>query len=271
MDDWNAGMMGRVLVLVAHADDESVAYGALLQRARRPVVVIATDGAPQDSYFWGSYGSREKYAAVRCDEARRAAALAGVGELVLLAERDVRLVDQRLFLNLPAAYALLEKIVERVRPESIATLAYEGGHPDHDCCSLLGAMLGERFAVPVWEAPLYHRAGGGAADIAEIGVAGIEAGGELRLQQFIDENGGERLLEITPEELERKREMCAQYVSQGTFLGSFDAAREVMRPQVKYDYRRAPHTGLTNYEQWQWWMSARDVSAKLGEFAESMR
>ena len=50
---------GRVMVLVAHADDESVAYGALLQRMREAVVVIATDGAPQDSYFWGRFGSGE--------------------------------------------------------------------------------------------------------------------------------------------------------------------------------------------------------------------
>ncbi len=157
MPDWKAELTGRVLVLVAHADDESVGYGALLQRMREAVVVIATDGAPRDEYFWGRFGSREKYAAVRRDEARRAMRLAGVRELVLLAEEDSRLEDQRLFLNLAAAYARLEKLVERVRPEAIATLAYEGGHPDHDSCSVLGARLGAQFGVKVWEAPLYSR------------------------------------------------------------------------------------------------------------------
>ena len=157
MPDWKAELTGRVLVLVAHADDESVGYGALLQKMREAVVVIATDGAPRDEYFWGRFGSREKYAAVRRDEARRAMRLAGVRELVLLAEEDSRLEDQRLFLNLAAAYARLEKLVERVRPEAIATLAYEGGHPDHDSCSVLGARLGEQFGVKVWEAPLYSR------------------------------------------------------------------------------------------------------------------
>jgi len=200
MNDWDAEVNGRVLVLVAHADDESMAYGALLQRAKDPVVVIATDGAPQDSYFWGRYGSREKYAAMRSDEAKRATGLAGVRELVLLAESDARLVDQRLFLNLSAAYALLEKIVERVRPETIATLAYEGGHPDHDCCSLLGALLGKKLGVPVWEAPLYHRAGGAGIDSAK-----ADPEGSLRLQQFVEENGSEMLLKITGEELKRKR------------------------------------------------------------------
>jgi LmbE family N-acetylglucosaminyl deacetylase len=273
MDDWETELTGRVMVLVAHADDESVGYGALLQKMRDAVVVIATDGAPRDEYFWGRFGSRENYAAVRRDEARRAMAVAGVRELVLMAEEDSRLEDQRLFLNLAAAYARLEKLVERVRPEAIATLAYEGGHPDHDSCSLLGARLGERFGLPVWEAPLYYwadvptlaaqraRVEGGAPDVSPVG-------GALRLQQFVWETGGEVLVEMGAEELERKRRMCAQYASQGDFLQTFDARREVVRRQVRYEYGRAPHQGQTNYERWQWWMSAEEVSAKFQEFLE---
>src|ERR1019366_7522187 len=110
MGDWKMERTGRVLVLVAHADDESVGYGGLLQKMREAVVVIATDGAPRDEYFWGRYGSREKYAAVRREEARRAMQLAGIRQLVLLAEEDGRFEDQRLFLNLAPAYGLLQKL-----------------------------------------------------------------------------------------------------------------------------------------------------------------
>jgi len=304
MSDWETELTGRVMVLVAHADDESVGYGALLQRMREAVVVIATDGAPRDSYFWERFGSRDSYAAVRRDEARRAMQVAGVRELVLLAEEDSRLEDQRLFLNLAAAYGRLEKLVERVRPEAIATLAYEGGHPDHDSCSLLGARLGERFALPVWEAPLYHWANAetlgdlesngdlhavsttphlpkeGRYGAPVLHTAGDKPAdptfgetsatqGVMRVQQFVCETGGEVVAEIGAEELERKRTMCAQYASQGDFLGIFDARREVLRRQARYEYGRAPHQGQTNYERWQWWMSARDVSAKFQEFLES--
>jgi N-acetylglucosamine malate deacetylase 2 len=283
MGDWKAQLTGRVLVLVAHADDESVGYGALLQKMREALVVIATDGAPRDPYFWERFGSREAYAAVRRDEARRAMRMAGVRELVLLAEEDSRLEDQRLFLNLAAAFGQLEKLVERVRPEAIATLAYEGGHPDHDSCSLLGARLGEQFGVPVWEAPLYTRGDRDrtlmrATKFADPALAkrrqmwatrGGRDGDDLRLQQFICESGGEMVVEIGAGELERKLAMCAQYASQGDFLQTFDVRREVVRPQAKYDYGRAPHEGRTNYEQWQWWMSAQDVSAKFTEFMEA--
>jgi LmbE family N-acetylglucosaminyl deacetylase len=235
--------------------------------------------------------------------------VAGVRELVLLAEEDGRLEghqfeDQRLFLHLAAAYGLLENVAERVRPEAIATLAYEGGHPDHDSCSVLGARLGGRLGVPVWEAALYSRAQvsaqvsrGQGFKVSEVGVknkgegAGcvhptsaqsgqiwgtqtdsIFAGGELRVQEFLCANGSEQQVEISAVELERKRKMWEEYASQqGEFLQRFDLACEVVRPQVRYDYGRAPHEGRTNYECWEWWMSAREVSARFAEFVESGR
>ncbi|MGC2211029.1 MAG: PIG-L family deacetylase [Candidatus Korobacteraceae bacterium] len=314
MREWKAELTGRVLVLVAHADDECVGYGALLQKTREAVVVIATDGAPRDEFFRGRYGSRERYAAVRREEAQRAAQVAGVRELVLLAEEDGRLgghqferhrfEDQRLFLNLAAAYELAAKVAERVRPEAIATLAYEGGHPDHDCCSLLGARLGARLGVPVWETALYARGkvskvqGFKVSEVKGTGESngnrnGVEGGapddptsakgeqiwgtqtgpdGELRVQEFLCANGTEQRVEISAAELERKRAMVSEYESQQSeLLESFDLAREVVRPQVRYDYGRAPHEGRTNYECWGWWMSAREVSARLAEFLESGR
>lgn len=244
-------------MLVAHADDESVVYGALLQKMREPTVVIATDGCPRDEYFWGRYGSRESYREVRREEARRALQAVGVGAPILLGDEDARLEDQRLFLNLDAAWALLVPLVERTGPEAIATLAYEGGHPDHDSCSVLAARLGERLGVPVWEAAVYSRGGSAPGE-----------DGRLTMQRFLAESGEEAAVEISEAELERKRQMCAQYASQGDFLKIFDARREVVRPQVKYDYFRVPHAGRTNYEQWQWWMSAQEVCAKFSEFLE---
>ena len=70
-------------------------------------------------------------------------------------------------------------------------------------------------------------------------------------------------------ELERKREMCLAYNSQGDFLQRFDIAREIVRPQIKYDYTRPPHEGKTNYEAWQWSMTARDVCAAFTDFLRS--
>jgi LmbE family N-acetylglucosaminyl deacetylase len=253
MRDWRE-LTGRTLVLVAHADDESVGYGALMQRMREAVVVIATGNAPRDPYFWQRFGSREAYQSIRREEARAAMRLAGAKELIMLADEDERLEDQRLFLNLAAAYERLARVARRIKPEAIATLAYEGGHPDHDSCSVLGWRLGIDLKLPVWEAPLYHR-GNIKQDRKKIAV-----------QHFLRESGGEVRLEIDAAELERKRSMCAQYASQGDFLRVFDAGRETMRPQASYNYGKPPHEGETNYEAWQWWMSAREVCEQFRGF-----
>src|SRR5205085_9356681 len=64
-----AQILGRTMVLVAHPDDESIACGGLLQKMRSPFVVFATDGAPEDDFFWGRYGSRAAYSKLRQEEA----------------------------------------------------------------------------------------------------------------------------------------------------------------------------------------------------------
>src|SRR4051812_27083745 len=138
---WIDELAGRTLVLVAHPDDECIAFGALLQRMREPLVVFATNGSPVDPYFWQRYGSREAYAALRRDEALNSMHAAGVKDVVFLADMPggETLVDQELFRNLHTAYTLLVDIVARRMSTAILTLAYEGGHPDHDSCSFLAA------------------------------------------------------------------------------------------------------------------------------------
>jgi LmbE family N-acetylglucosaminyl deacetylase len=256
MAEWQTELTGRVLVLVAHPDDESVAYGALLPKMRQPMVVIATDGAPRDKYFWERFESRDAYRELRRGEARRAMDVAGVRQLVLLADADPCLEDQQLFLNLPVAYRLLEPLVQRLQPETIATLAYEGGHPDHDSCSLLAWRLGRDFSIPVWETPVYSR-------------ETVNSESRLRLQQFIQATGDESAVAISDQEYERKLVMCAEYKSQGDFLGTFNLRHEIVRPQMKYDYSSAPHSGQTNYEQWQWGMSSREVCRNFADFLEA--
>jgi LmbE family N-acetylglucosaminyl deacetylase len=242
-------LLGRTLVLVAHPDDECITCGGLLQRMDEPVVVYATDGSPQDPYFWQKYGSREVYSRMRQEEARRALSRVGVGDVVFLADLEPRLVDQELFQNLSLAFELLAHETESLRPSAILTLAYEGGHPDHDSCSLLARELADTAQVPVWEAPLYRR-----------------NRNQLSVQEFVHPNGTEILYEPSAEEIERKRTMCLEYPSQGDFLKVFGLEREMFRPQETYDYSRPPHEGKLNYEQWQWSMTGKQVSQKLSEF-----
>ena len=248
-------LLGRTLVIVAHPDDETIACGGLLQRMRDPIVVFATDGAPEDKYFWGRFGSRENYAAVREDEARAALAAVNVGGLEFLARRsEVPLIDQLLYRSLQPAFAALSIIVEERSPECLLTLAYEGGHPDHDSVSFLAAQLGRAFSLPVWEAPLYHRtpAGSGA------------------YQQFVEENGEVIEYSVPDEELSAKLRMLACYKSQFDALPSFNTQLERFRPQAAYDYSQRPHAGTLNYEIWKWRMTPEEVCAAFVGFSSAV-
>ena len=179
----------------------------------------------------------------------------GVKDVIFLADLPggESLVDQELFRNLWPAFDLLADLMRRRMTTALLTLAYEGGHPDHDSCSFLAAQLAKLDVVPCWEAPLYHR----------------NADGSLTFLEFMAPSGQEVALRPTPAEEENKRRMCLAYSSQGDFLLRFDLSRELLRPQLAYDYRRPPHPGQTNYEAWQWKMSAQEVSAAFADFLKS--
>ena len=245
-------LLGRTLFIVAHPDDESISCGGLLQHMSEPCVVFCTDGAPEDEHFWRRYGSREAYAAVRENEARAALTSVGVKEVEFLARQTaIPLVDQGLYKSLAAAFTALASIIERRRPECLLTLAYEGGHPDHDAVSFLAAQLGRAFSIPVWETPLYHRSTDG---------SGV-------YQRFVEERDEVVQHAVVGSELEAKMRMLACYKSQFDALPSFHPELERFRPQSQYDYSRRAHAGKLNYEVWQWRMTAEEVCSAFTEFS----
>ena len=251
---WIDELLGRTLVLVAHPDDECIAFGTLLQRMREPIVVFSTNGSPQDPYFWQQYGSREAYAGLRREEAFVSMHAAGVKDVIFLPDMPAgeELVDQELFQHLRPAYDLLSGLVRRRMVQALLTLAYEGGHPDHDSCSFLAAQLARRFNIPCWEAPLYHR---------------LPEGGGV-FQGFPGDATTAVDVKPTPVEQEAKRKMCLAYLSQGDFLTHFDVMKEQVRPQPAYDFTKPPHEGKTNYEVWQWSMTAQQVCGAFAKFLQ---
>ena len=245
--------LGRTLVLVAHADDDAVGCGALLQRMREPLVVLATDGAPFDPYFWRAHGSREALAVIRSREAKAAAAALGIRSPLYLWGEDVPFVDQELFRHLPRAWEHLDALIQRERPQALLTSAYEGGHPDHDACAFLSYVADREWKLPVWEVPLYHRSLDG------IGVR----------QEFMAPNGSEVALEPSSKELERKRRAWLAYESQRDTVEHFDPRIERFRPQAAYDFTLPPHSGVLNYESWQWRMTGAEVATEFARFLQA--
>ncbi len=244
-------LLGKTLILTAHPDDESVGCGGLMQRMKSPLLVFATDGAPRDDYFWHKHGSREAYARLREDEARRAAAIIGNVEVDFLGAR-AGIVDQELFRSLPKAIIELRAVIDRVQPTALLVLAYEGGHPDHDSCNFIASVIATERGIPAWEFPLYHRSVDG------LGVT----------QDFILPNGTEITFEPTAAEIERKHRAILAYASQGDLLSSFNSLTERFRPLAPYDYTLPPHSGVLNYEAWQWPITGAQVAAAFAEYLQ---
>ena len=242
-------LLGRTLVFVAHPDDEAVGCGGLLQRIDDPIVVFATDGAPRSDYFWKQYGSRETYTRVRAEEADRALATLGVTHFHFLSD-DSPCADQEVYIDLPSAYEHLQQLIEAELPQAILSHAYEGGHPDHDACAFLATQAGKEYGLPVWEMPLYHR-----------------ATGEVQRQSFIQPDK-QQVIELTREELTRKHHMYEAYVSQAHVLADFNSAVERFRPVRNYNFARAPHSGVLNYEAWQWPITGSDLCRAFGAFLQ---
>ena len=237
-------------MLVAHPDDEVIAFGALMQRMKKAIVVFATDGAPHDQHFWKDYGSREAYAQVRRKEAQQALGVVGA-QPVFLADRVAGgISDQELFRRLPQAIKALEKIMDETNPECLLTLTYEGGHPDHDACCFIASCGGRMRRVPVWESPLYHR-----------NSDGVQA-----VQTFPRRTGAELDCVVAGEELEKKLRMFHTYESQKLTLDLFRPEIEQFRPMIDHNFTRPPLPCKLNYEVWQWPMTGEEVAKAFASY-----
>ena len=61
--------------------------------------------------------------------------------------KQLQINTNQLILNINKAYFKLKSFMNNKRPFQIVTLAWEGGHEDHDACNILGRKLGYNFKI----------------------------------------------------------------------------------------------------------------------------
>lgn len=230
----------RVMILLAHPDDETIGLGARLCRFDDALLVHITDGAPRDGEDARRYGFAEvaDYAAVR--RAELAAALQA-GEAARVRTLCLGIPDKEAMAHLGGLSGRVAELLRTERPAALFTHCYEGGHPDHDAAAF-AAYAGCRLveAPPqIIEMPFYHR-----------------GDGALVLGRFPDPPGRqtcfETVLSLQPDDLRRKQAMVSCFATQLWLLQNFDVSVERFRLAPNYDFALPPHSGPLHYETLGW-------------------
>lgn len=242
----------RVVVVVAHPDDEVLAAGSRMDRMEDLTVVHITDGSPEDMEDARrlGFGSREDYAAARRREVVAAMeALGAEAELLCYWHPDKE--------SILHGAAILEQLVEELDgAAAVITHAYEHGHPDHDtaalCVSLAVARLraSGRPAPEVFEFPIY-----------------AVLGGQPVFGRFVPLRAApETVLPMTAADRARRNAALAAYGSQRGVLAFAGDWEERLRPAPPYDFRRPALNGVAWYDRHGWVMTL----ATWREFADAL-
>jgi LmbE family N-acetylglucosaminyl deacetylase len=217
-----------IALVVAHPDDETLAAGAHLKYWPDLKVIQVTDGAPRDGADARREGfaSWSEYALARSRELERALR---EGQAEHASRTELGIADQQ-------AIVRIGEVIERLRDALaeaavVITHSYEGGHPDHDACSLACRAALPRRAE-LWEFAGYH-----------LKNHEIESG------EFLNGNAAIRV-SLAGDDLMRKEKMLACFETQRGVLAGLRHEVESFRPAPKVDFTLPPHTGALLYETW---------------------
>jgi N-acetylglucosamine malate deacetylase 2 len=233
----------RVLVFVAHPDDETIGASSVMSRIADVSVLFLTDGAPRDPCCWSpdAKGTREDYAQMRWHEATAAMALVNVSPERILCLGGV---DQDAIHGLPVLVPRFVELLREQQPDIVVSHPYEGGHPDHDTAALI-AHLGAKSLV---------RGGDKPATIVEMTSYHLRDS-RCVTGEFLATNGiapPELAVELSPEEQEIKKKMIVCYRSQRLVLEAYPVKAERFRLAPEYDFSRPPYSGKLWYECLRW-------------------
>ncbi|MDD3028774.1 MAG: PIG-L family deacetylase [Alphaproteobacteria bacterium] len=223
----------RILILVAHPDDEVVGCSASIMRARANGATVSalylTNGCLAREVMWPWRRAHYTEGVTRRrHEAEQAATKLGL-QPVGWGTRPAR----QLWRELPRVFEEVRTALDQLHPDQVWVPAYEGGNPDHDALNAIGAKLRRRVSVLEFSEYNYF-------------------GSNVRSQQFISSDETVRVISLSPAERTVKRDALKLYASEKSNLSSIDLHQETYRPLALYDYSQPPHQGTLWYARFQW-------------------
>lgn len=221
----------RVLVVVAHPDDEVLFAGSQLSCCRTLWIIHTTDGVTsrrtaRSKGFRGraTYGEarrRELHAALTAGETKAEC-------------RCLWFRDQSLSYHMGEAARQIGRMLRDVQPDLILTHAYEGGHLDHDAtCFAVHEAVRSAYPCPIWEFAGYHA-----------------QNGRFVTSRFPDDGHQSPVLTIQLDMPQRqaKRRMLDCFTTQTGIVSKFSLDSESFRLAPDYDFAQPPFAGQLGYE-----------------------
>lgn len=228
----------RLLIVMAHPDDETIALGGQLWRMRDAILLHITDGAPRDGEDARRLGfdNIADYAAIRRQELAQALTL---GEAAHVRNIELGLSDKEAVRDLARLTSRIFGFLGHEGPAAVLTHPYEGGHPDHDAASFAVHTARRLFSSNgrpvIIEMPFYHI-----------------RNGEMATGVFRPSQTKEIVVPLDETALARKRRMADCFRTQREMLSRFPLNPERFRAAPDYDFRQPPHAGALLYETFGW-------------------
>ena len=227
----------RLLVVVAHPDDEAIGAGSLLRGYPTAKIAHVTDGggADQASATARGFATRSEYSLARQREVLAALSLVGIAESQV---RCLGIPDGEAGRRLLDVSRLVMDLLDEVRPDVVLTHPYEGGHSDHDAAAFAvhmaaGLLRRDGVAPLVLELTSYHDRDG------------VRVRGDFLPAPAVPEC---RIL-LGDEERELKRRMLSAFTSQQDVVRPFPLDVERFRIAPRYVFTEPPHSGTLGYER----------------------
>lgn len=228
----------RLLIVVAHPDDEVLGAGALLGHYPDATVAHLTDGGGVEESTARARGfrSRADYVAERRKEVVAALSLAGVPEHQV---RSLGIPDGEAGRLLVESARVIMGLLDEVQPDVVLTHPYEGGHSDHDATA---------FAVHLAVGVL-RREGGKSPVILELTSYHNSDGERVRGKFIPHDEVRMRTVVLDDNQRALKADMLAAFSSQRDVVDKFGVKVERFRIAPRYIFTDAPHEGPLDYER----------------------
>jgi LmbE family N-acetylglucosaminyl deacetylase len=227
----------RILLLVAHPDDETIGFGGHIFQCPNLYMVHLTEGSPENLQYALNCGcgSKMEYAELRMNELERALTLCNFD---FSHYYNTKTNDQGVVYAIEKVMGEVLHLIKKIRPTILLTHPYEGGHPDHDCAAFIAQKVVEVLSentmlsnVRRLEFTCYHG-----------------KNGYLETGNFPDRSQNMMTIQLTPGQRQIKEKMFKCYHSQKEMLSMFCTDKETFREAPVYSFQTPPHEGKLLYE-----------------------